>query len=453
MGMWQGLTSRISKSQQQRAVIIGLDGVPYTLLQRFIKEGVMPNLAQIVREGTFSQMDTSIPEISSVAWSSFFTGVNPAKHGIYGFMDLRPESYDMYFPNSHHVQVQTLWDVLGQHNKRSVVINVPSTYSAKPLNGILVAGFVAIDLAKATYPPSLVPMLEQSGYQLDVDATKAQESLDLFAEDLISSLESREQVLWRLLEEESWDLFIGVITETDRMQHYLWAAIEDPGHSYHEFFKSIYRKVDEFIGKVYDWFQGKGLFMIMSDHGFCQIQSEIHVNEWLKSEDYLTFAKTPPQSLQDLGSKTRAFTIDPGRIYIHLKERYPNGSVSPGDEYDRLREELKDRLLRFTVNGSRIVNKVFFKEEVYHGPVLNMAPDLILLPNRTFDLKGSVSKGILAGNSLLTGMHTQDDAVIYINRPISKEGKVNIIDITPTVLSYLGVPIPQEIDGAVFIEG
>jgi predicted AlkP superfamily phosphohydrolase/phosphomutase len=446
MAIWQKQASADSKRQ---VMILGLDGTPYTLLQRFMKEGVMPNLAGIVQEGSLVQMDTSIPEISSTAWTTFFTGVNPAKHGIYGFIDLKPRSYEIYFPNANHVQAKSLWERLGEHQKRSMVLNVPSTYPARPLNGLLVSGFVAIDLAKATYPSSLIPILKESGYQLDVDATKAQQSLDLFAKELSTSLESRTEVLWRLLTQESWDLFIGVITETDRMHHYLWSAVEDPASPYHDFFKSLFRRVDQWIGKVYDWFRGKGLFMIMSDHGFHKIEQEIYLNHWLREEGYLSFTQNPPQSLQEIDPKSRAFALDPSRIYIHLQGKYPAGGVLPGEEYHRLREELKEKALKLAVNGVPVVKRVYFKEEIYQGPLLETAPDLVLLPNRGFDLKGTISKRALTGRTLFTGMHTQDDAFLYSSEPILKNGKAHILDITPTTLSYLGLPIPGEIDGTI----
>ncbi len=439
-------------TEEKKVAVIGLDGTPYPLLQRLIGEGVMPNLKKIVAEGTLAPMETAIPEISSVAWTTFFTGTNPAKHGIYGFMDLKPKSYDLYFPNANHVRVMSLWDHLGEHRKRSVVLNVPSTYPARPLNGVLVSGFVAIDLAKATYPASLLPMLKETGYQLDVDATVAQKSLDLYAEELSTSFRTRTDVLWRLLTGETWDLFVGVITETDRMHHYLWAAIGDPAHPFHDFFKSLYRRVDLFLGKVYDWFGGKGLFMIMSDHGFCPIRQEVYLNHWLRTEGYLSFAKVPPSSLQEMGPKSCAFALDPGRIYLHMKGKYPAGPVAPGEASHRLRDELKERLLKWTIEGLPVIDRVFFKEALYDGPLLDAAPDLVLLPNRGFDLKGSIGKNVPTGKTLFTGMHTQDDAVVYLNHPIRKEGKAHIVDLVPTVLSYLGVPIPKELDGKTLIE-
>ncbi len=452
MGMWQRLTGKIKSSQSNRVVIFGLDGAPYTLLQRFMKEGVMPNLTQIVGEGTFSQMDTSIPEISSVAWTTFFTGVNPAKHGIYGFMDLKPNSYEMYFPNSNHVRTKTLWDILGDYGKRSVIVNVPSTYPAKPLNGILISGFVALDLSKATYPSTLLPMLERANYQLDVDATTAGESLEKFSENLVSALDAREKVLWHLLVNEPWDLFVGVITETDRMHHYLWVAIEDPRHPFHDFFKSFYMRVDRFLGKVYEYFRGKGVFMLMSDHGFCHIQKEVYLNNWLISEGYLRFSTRNPRSYEDLGKESKAFNMDPARIYLHLKSKYPYGSVSPGEEYNTIREELKTKLLGLKVNEAPVIQKVIFKEEIYHGPFLDAAPDIVLVPHWGFDLKGTITKENLIGNSLLTGMHTQSDSTFFINvktgTPEHINQRLNIMNITPTVLKAMNIKTEGRFDAA-----
>ena len=439
MGLMKNLGSRLLGSQKQPVIILGVDGAPYTLIQQFIKEGVMPNLAQIVQEGSFAQMDTSIPEVSSVAWTTFFTGVNPARHGIFGFMDLKPKSYEMYFPNSQDIQSRTLWDRSGDQGYRSVVINVPSTYPARPLSGSLISGFVAIDLAKATYPNSLLPMLEKVNYQLDVDATKAAESMELFTESLVEVLDAREKVLWDLLINEKWDLFIGVFTETDRMHHYLWEAIENSSHKFHGFFKSIYARVDRFIGRVYDWFNGRGIFMIMSDHGFCRIKKEVYLNYWLQSEGYLKLSAGDQRFYEDITPDSKAFVMDPARIYIHKKDKYPNGCVSSGDEYLALRDELKSRLLDLKINGEPVIQKVFLKEDLYEGPLMDQAPDLLLLPHWGYDLKGSLAKKELTGNTLFTGMHTRDDSTFIINQKISDNERVNIMHVAPTAAKGLGL--------------
>src|SRR5438128_307849 len=209
-GIMRFLNKFKSKESAKRVALIGLDGSPYTLARRFVEDGTMPRMAELSRRGTLRQMDTSIPDISSVAWTSFMTGANPGRHGVYGFLDLQPNSYKIYFPNSRHIQSETLWDIAGRAGRRSIVINVPSTYPARPLNGALVSGFVAIDLNKATYPPELVPKLRELDYRIDVDAGKVQESHDALMEDILKTLDRRFETLLYLFDSEKWDLFIGV---------------------------------------------------------------------------------------------------------------------------------------------------------------------------------------------------------------------------------------------------
>lgn len=443
---------------RRRALIIGLDGVPHTLMKRFVGEGIMPNTRALIETGTLSRMSTSLPEVSSVAWTTFMTGVNPGKHGIYGFMDLRPKTYDMFFPDFKFVKAETMWEFLGKSGRRSIVVNIPSTYPARELNGLLISGFVAIDLKKATYPQSYVPMLEQMGYRLDVDATKARESMDLFAEDLRATLKAREEALLHLIEKEAWDLFIATISETDRMHHFLWAASDDPSHKYHDFFIEIYRWIDRIIGKLYERVDRETAIFMLSDHGFTHIKSEIYLNKWLEQEGYLRFQKTPPEALKDIAEGTRAFNQDPARIYINLKGKYPKGCVNPGREYESLREEIKGKLYDLKVDGAAVVKKVYYKEELFSGPEFEFGPDIVVLSNYGFDLKGAVNKTAVTGRGIFTGMHTQDDALFFVSRdlstnPFPSEGEgrvgVNIVDVMPTVLAAMGVEPQAGLDGRV----
>ena len=168
-------------SQGTKTIIIGLDGVPFGMLKGFAEAGVMPNAAKIIQDGFFTEMFSTVPEISSVAWSSIITGANPAEHGIFGFIDLHPNSYDMKFPNFNDLKAGPFWN---QGNSGSVIVNVPSTYPVRQLNGVHISGFVSIDFEKSVYPKSLQPKLKDLDYRLDVDAQKAHSSIELFLEDL-----------------------------------------------------------------------------------------------------------------------------------------------------------------------------------------------------------------------------------------------------------------------------
>ena len=110
---------KLFKGKVKKALIIGIDGVPYSLLSTYLQKDVMPNLKMILSQGlTLHQMNASIPDISSVSWTSFNTGVNPGEHGIYGFTDLKPNSYSLYFPNSKDIKAPTFWENLGKTNQK-----------------------------------------------------------------------------------------------------------------------------------------------------------------------------------------------------------------------------------------------------------------------------------------------------------------------------------------------
>jgi predicted AlkP superfamily phosphohydrolase/phosphomutase len=233
-----------------RAVIIGLDGMPYRLIADLAERGVMPNMRALIAEGAFREMDSSIPEVSSVAWSSIITGKNPGEHGIFGFTDLSPGSYRLTFPSFADLKAAPFWEREG--SGRAAIINVPSTYpaTARAMNGVLISGFVALKLEKAVYPPSLAPELERLDYRLDVDSGLAHRSLELFLEDLQRTLASHIAACRWLWEKEEWETFMIVFTTTDRLAHFLWEAYEDEGHPYHSAFLAHLRKIDQAIGEL-----------------------------------------------------------------------------------------------------------------------------------------------------------------------------------------------------------
>jgi len=442
-----GLFDRFkTKEKSRRAVLIGLDGTPCTLVEQFIKDGTMPNMAKLCANGSLLQMDTSIPDISSVAWTSFMTGANPGRHGIYGFLDVQPNSYKIYFPNSRHIKSETLWAVANRAGKRAIVINVPSTYPAQPLDGILIAGFVAVDINKATYPASLVPRLQAMDYRIDVDARKVQQSHDALMDDVLTTLDRRVKLLLELYDKEPWDLFVGVVTETDRLQHFFMDAIADPAHKYHSAFRDFYQRIDAFLGQIAERLKDETM-LIMSDHGFTPIKQQVYLNRWLVDHGYLRL-KENARSIEEIADGSQAFAMDPGRIYINVRGKYPNGTVEPTDAA-RLIAEIKQGLSEISDNGAPVVQKVYERDELFSGPVVNFAPDLCVQSRYGYDLKGAVNKTQLMDREVFTGMHTQDDSTFFINTPASRlrSGKPHITDVAPTLLAALGLDVPATMDG------
>jgi predicted AlkP superfamily phosphohydrolase/phosphomutase len=426
--------SLFKRKKKPRVCVIGLDGVPYSMIEDLAQKGVMPNMDKLIQSGHLHKMKASLPEISSVSWTNFMTGTNPGTHGIFGFTDLKENTYDLRFPNFLDVKADTFWDKLGEMKKMSVVINQPSTYPARKINGILISGFVAIEMAKAVSPLALKDPLEKLGYQIDIDTFKAREDHEFLWKDLARTLEGRQKAFDSLWETD-WDYFEIVITGTDRLQHFLWSAYEDENHFYHTNFLDYYRQLDKFIEKVVNAFttntNGDDGLYLLSDHGFAKIEQEVYLNVLLEQEGYLSFETDSPKDLSEISATSRVFTMDPNRIYLNVKDRFPNGSVDVSEKQD-LKKELAEKLKKLEHSGRRVVREVFDTEEIYSGPHVASGPDLIILSEYGFDLKGSVKKKEVFGRSNLQGMHTWDDAFFWANR---KKGEdLSISDLSSIIM-------------------
>ena len=425
----------VQKSKKtNRACVIGLDGVPYGMIVELARRGVMSTMARLMDIGKIHQMKASLPEISSVSWTDFMTGTNAGTHGIFGFTDFRPKSYTVRYPNFLDIKAPTIWDKLGARGKKSVVINQPSTYPARKIEGVLISGFVALELAKAVWPMSYRAVLEQMGYQIDVDILKCRESPEILWQELSKTMAGGQKAL-NFFWEEGWDYFEYVVTGTDRLHHFLWRAYEDPTHPSHQSFLDFYRHLDRLIGKIVaayhkltNTYAG---FYILSDHGFTGIEQEVYLNAWLEKNGYLRFIKPEPESLEDIHGRSRAFALDPNRIYLNYKNRFPKGSVERSAR-KALKGDIAAKLAKLEYQGRKVVRKVFMAEDVYSGPQASKGPDLIVVAEPGFDMKGSVRKKDVFGRSGLQGMHTWDDAFFWASEDLGDDLK--IADVAPVIL-------------------
>jgi predicted AlkP superfamily phosphohydrolase/phosphomutase len=424
----------LKRKKTERACVIGLDGVPYGMIVELARRGVMSTMARLMDIGKLHQMKASLPEISSVSWTDFMTGTDSGTHGIFGFTDFKPHSYAVRFPNFLDVKAATIWDKLGAKGKKSVVINQPSTYPARKIEGVLISGFVALELAKAVWPMNYRAALEQMGYQIDVDILKCRESPEVLWQELTKTMAGGQKAL-NFFWEEGWDYFEYVVTGTDRLHHFLWRAYEDPSHPSHQNFLDFYRHIDRLIGKIVaayhkltNTYAG---FYILSDHGFAGIDQEVYLNVWLEQNGYLRFIKPDPESLEDIHGRSRAFALDPNRIYFNYKNKFPKGSVERSAR-KALRDEIAGKLAKLEYMGRRVVRRVFFADDVYAGPQAAKGPDLIVVGEPGFDMKGSVKKKEIFGRSGLQGMHTWDDAFFWAADDLGDD--LHIADVAPVIL-------------------
>jgi predicted AlkP superfamily phosphohydrolase/phosphomutase len=446
-----GLLDR-RRGRRARVAVLGLDGVGAPLVAALADAGVMPRMAALRRHGSFGRMTSTLPTVSNVSWTTLATGVNPGRHGIFGFTDVRPDSYALYFPNAGHVRAPALWEVLGGHGKTSVVLNVPGTYPARDIAGVLVAGFVAVDLARAVRPASALPVLREHGWVIDVDYADADRRPDAFFEECHAALAARRRVFEHFLATD-WDCFIGVVTETDRLHHYFWHVWADPRHRLHQRFLDFYAAVDTVLGACLDRIGDETPVFVLADHGHTAIEAECHVNAWLRAEGLLRFTTPTPRALADLDPSTRVFALDPGRLYVNRKGRFAGGTV-PASDADALLARVTEGLSALEYRGTdgaarRAVRAVHRGEDVYAGPETAHAPDAVVEGAPGFDPKATLGRTELFGRSALTGMHTYDDALFAVNRPGFPAGGIAITDVAPTLLALLDCAPDAPLDGRV----
>ena len=443
-----GLFDRLRGDDTPRVAFIGVDGVPYSLLSE--NEELFPNFAAIADEGTAGEISSIVPPESSACWPSLTTGVNPGETGVYGFQDREVGTYDTYVPMGREVQADRVWDRVQEDGRQATVLNVPVTFPPQRNVQRMVSGFLSPGLEKAAYPDDVRDYLETLDYRIDVNPKLGhQEDKSEFIEDAHATVDARFEAFKHYIEEDDWDLFFGVFMTTDRVNHFLFKDYERDGE-YKDEFLEFYRKVDDYIGRLREALPEDVTMIVASDHGFTSLDYEVHFNEWLREEGWLSFETDDPEELGDISDDTRAYSFIPGRFYINLEGREPRGSV-PEDEYDQVRDELKAELLELEgPDGNAVVERVVEKEEAFRGDHDDIAPDLVAIPNKGFDLKS----GFKADSDIFTsgprnGMHSFDNTSLYIDHPDATIGDADLFDITPTILDLLDVEYSRgEFDGA-----
>lgn len=418
---------------KKRTVIIGIDGVPFHLIDNLSTDGVMPYVNTLKDQGILTQMRSSIPEISSVSWSSIITGKNPGEHNIYGFTELIPGTYTLSFPHFSKLKSPPFWSQEGTF----VIINVPSTYPAAPLNGFLVSGFISPDLERAVHPPEYIDTLKAFNYKIDVDTKKARKSPMLLFKELFEALESRMKVYKYFWEKIDWDVFMVVFTGSDRLEHFLWHAYEDETHEYHTKFLEFFTRVDRCIQKIGEPLRKSDSLIMLSDHGMEGTTFNVNVNCYLEEKGFLTRGKDPKRGYNNIQKGTKAFALDPGRIYINKKGKYPSGCIDREEE-EGLLHELVDTFTSLEKDGSKVIKKVYSKDEIYHGQYIGYAPDLVLVPRKGFNLKGGITPERLFDTDILSGKHTQEDAFLYVKSDTRAPENPSVEDVVPLLERIMG---------------
>jgi predicted AlkP superfamily phosphohydrolase/phosphomutase len=442
-----GLFDRLRGDDKPRVAFFGIDGVPYSLVAENPDE--FPHLAALADEGSAGPIDSIVPPESSACWPALTTGVNPGETGVYGFQDREVGSYDTYVPMGRDVQATRLWDRVQENGRDATVMNVPVTFPPQRNVQRMVSGFLSPSVEKAAYPADFADHLQSIDYRLDSNPKLGhEEDKTEFVEDAHKTLDARYEAFKHYIQQDDWDLFFGVFMTTDRVNHFLFKDYAEDGEYTDEFIK-FYRELDHHLGEIRENLPGDVTMVVASDHGFTHQDYEVHFNTWLEREGWLSYEDDSHEGLEDIADETRAYSLIPGRFYVNLEGREPRGSV-PEDEYEEVRSKLKRKLETFEgSDGRKVCDRVVEKKEAFHGDHEDIAPDLVAIPNDGFDFKaGFKGHDDVFGHGPRNGMHSFDNASLFVDDPDATVRDADLLDIAPTILDLMELEYdPAEFDG------
>jgi uncharacterized sulfatase len=448
-----GLFDRLRGDDGPRVAFFGIDGVPYSMLAEHFDE--FENLAALADEGAAGPIDSIVPPESSACWPALTTGVNPGETGVYGFQDREVGSHETYVPMGQDVQATRVWDRVEDAERRATVMNVPVTYPPQRDVQRMVSGFLSPGLGKAANPEELAASLRGIDYKIDVNAKLGHDDDKTdFIEDAHATLDARHEAFKQYVAEDDWDLFFGVFMTTDRVNHFLFEDYEHDGE-YKEEFLEFYRKLDDYLGELRELLAEDVTMVVASDHGFTTLEYEVHCNEWLRQEGWLSYEDDDHDELGDIADDTRAFSLIPGRFYVNLEDREPRGSV-PQEDYEDVREELKAELEALAgPDGRPVADRVVAKEEAFRGDHSDIAPDLVVVPNHGFDLKaGFKGSDEVFDVGPRNGMHSFDNACLFVEDADARIDDADLFDIAPTLLDLLDIEYDRSgLDGSTLVRG
>jgi predicted AlkP superfamily phosphohydrolase/phosphomutase len=301
-----------------------------------------------------------------------------------------------------------------------------------------------------------------------------------FMYDAFRAMEDREKIFFKNLETDDWDLFVAAIETTDRVSHMMWRFI-DPRHPMHDAalaakygdsIEKIYRRADDLVGRIQARLPAGATLIVMSDHGFHSFRRGLNINTWLVQNGYMVFhgQEGAKKGLADLfgrgkfwegvdWSRTRAYAVGLGQIYFNLRGREGQGIVSAGTEYKALQDEIAAKLVQLTDpdTGEQVMRAVYKRDEIYQGDYIQYAPDLQVGLNDGYrvgwqDTLGQINRTVIENNNRKwSGDHCAtateiSGGVFFINRKIATAAP-HIMDLSPTILKLLEVPVPSGLDG------
>jgi predicted AlkP superfamily phosphohydrolase/phosphomutase len=505
-------------ANQSRTLIIGLDGATFDIIQPLAQAGYLPTLARLMEQGAHGPLQAWPNTNSAAAWSSMVTGYNAGQHGIYHFGEALIRRGAPWRPTTGaDRRKDPFWRHLSAAHQYVGIINMPISYPADAVNGFMLAGMDTPSLRSSgfAHPPDLPAELRRQGIEYVIDVPTLGEASRRDPHRLPAlvhrMIDARARTILYLMDTRPWDVLLAVFVATDRVQHYFWpdegSAVDAPEWTP---IRSVYQQIDAFLGQALARLDETATVLVVSDHGFGPAHAaKRHLNELFAHLGWLCFRQGKgdlqgwvlknllrhgrrflPHSLQNWlahalpglhlravsqnrfsgvdWSKTHVYADLPGStVYINLRGREEEGVVPP-EEYHAWCERVRDVLLQLTdpATGRRAIRAVRRREEIYHGPFLEQAPDLRL--EWDYEVPGdALCYAAGAGPIIVTpreqiqpgsqwnGTH-RSDGIFIAHGPSIRRGavvdNVAIYDIAPTVLYLQNQPVLTDMDGKVLID-
>jgi len=321
------------------------------------------------------------------------------------------------------------------------------------------------------------------GWQIDTWAiSEGFADEQVFWDDLEWTVAKSRKMFDSMLKDDD-DLLVYYFEFTDRVGHVFWRLM-DPQHpaydpelaaKWGDALLRSYEMMDDIVGqamKAAD--EQNAALMVLSDHGFSTWRRSVNYDTWLVQNGYLvlkTGVEAKERNLEILfdhgefwenvdWSKTRAYAMGLGDLYINLKGREAHGIVNPGEEYENLRKELQEKLVQMVdpETGEHPVSRVVTREEAYSAFDPNLIPDMFILNSKGYRVSwqtslGGVQKNLFETNdNVWSGDHCSLDpelvkGIFFYNHKVKLDHDPYIADIYPTVLDLLGVESPYKLDG------
>lgn len=482
----------------KKTLLIGLDGMSYTLLKPLMEDGVMPFMKRFIEEGASAELRSTPCPVTPPAWTSIMTGRSPGHHGIFDFIRIDEDITDRIvfrLTNGRDVLTETLWSIAGRQGRLIGSLNFPQMFLARPFNGYMVPGFVTSRQFRTSIQPREFWDTVKSlpGFNVKDAAWDLNEGRKALGGDLDKN-DYKEWIEYLCRKERSWfaianelisrtdcELVALVFEGMDRLQHQAWHLLdpacvpENPTPEEVEvrgYCLDYYRMLDGFIRELVESTGGESHVFMVSDHGFGATTEIFYANVWLERQGYLKWKdgiESDGKGMLTAHNMREHFdTIDWGETTAYARTTSANGvyirvAKAPGQpgipphRYRKFRSELAGALRSYKdpLTNTLVVTKIATREEAFPGRAMKEAPDLTLTLRDGGFISILKSDEIIKPRKKVHGTHSPEGIFVAGGSGIRKGVRLahkTVLDVAPTLLYSMGLPVPEDFEGEVITD-